>query len=791
MRKAILTLTLTTALSFVGLSLSARSAAASFELSTSHAYKRVFTTSVQPTDEDSISSRYALEEVVVLAPARHTDAGRDVPSGCSFLLTERLQAIGYKSPTDLSAVVPNVYIPDYGSRRTTPIYIRGLGSRNGSPSASVYVNGVPILYGANINFRLPSLRAVEVLRGPQGTLYGRNSLGGIINLYTYSPFDKRQTRVSASGGNYGLLQMDGAMPVYASDQFALSASFSAERSGGYWTNMHTGKKADALIDFMLGIEAAWRISPKDLLSLSLSGGHLSQGAFPYMEYNYETKERKPLSLNAPSSYKRSNMMASLSYHHRGELSSCTLSGSFEWLHDEMKMDQDYSERDIFNIGGGSKAIGGAIEALCKWHDSSERHNLSVGASLYTDNSTIDNPIRLGADGVNILLRPVLDKVSSNPKLPFRIEPGSPQGENISTLFRKPQAGAALYGQYTINDLLIRGLSLTAGLHVGVDRYALNYDVNSAFSFLLTPKAGNGVSRKLAPPVALSGEMHRTNFLLSPRVALGYEISSQLSAYLSYSHGYRSGNFNEQQFADIIMMAEMKALQAAMQGKELEPDPTLEQHLVYKPEHGRNFEFGMRGNHFNERLQWDVALFATLVKDLQLTDFVASGLGRKQSNHGRGRYLGLETSLFYRPISPLTLSLSYGFTQATILGVMLANDQIAKEVPVPYVPSHTLALSAEYARKLDARRFFIDAWALGASCSAIGPIYYTFDKKEREELNSMVDIQASVSKGDFSLWIRGYNLTSSQRTAFYFRSLGRTLVQPVAPLRFEVGITWMP
>ena len=99
---------------------------------------------------------------------------------------------------ELSAYVPSFTMPAYGSRLTSSIYVRGLGSRINSPVVGIYVDGMPIQNKTAYNFHLYEIDRVDVLRGPQGTLYGMNTEGGLIRIYSKNPFDYQGTDLNLS-----------------------------------------------------------------------------------------------------------------------------------------------------------------------------------------------------------------------------------------------------------------------------------------------------------------------------------------------------------------------------------------------------------------------------------------------------------------------------------------------------------------------------------------------------------------------------------------------------------------
>ena len=109
---------------------------------------------------------------------------------------DRVVALG-----DLSQNVPNLHIPDYGSRMTSSIYVRGLGARIDQPVVGLNIDNVPVMNKDNFDTELAEVERIEVLRGPQSTLYGRNTMGGVINIYTLSPLDWQGVRLTAEYGS--------------------------------------------------------------------------------------------------------------------------------------------------------------------------------------------------------------------------------------------------------------------------------------------------------------------------------------------------------------------------------------------------------------------------------------------------------------------------------------------------------------------------------------------------------------------------------------------------------------
>lgn len=103
------------------------------------------------------------------------------------LTMRNMEERGISSPKDLSSVIPGLNMPDYGTSMTSTIYVRGLGSRMDNPVIGLYVDDVPILDKNCYDFAFSDIRRIDFLHGPQGTLYGRNSMLGVLSIETLSP----------------------------------------------------------------------------------------------------------------------------------------------------------------------------------------------------------------------------------------------------------------------------------------------------------------------------------------------------------------------------------------------------------------------------------------------------------------------------------------------------------------------------------------------------------------------------------------------------------------------------
>ena len=185
------------------------------------------------------------------------------------------------TPKDIAMLVPGLVMPDYGSAMTSSIYVRGLGSRIDNPVIGLVIDGVPLLDKNMYDQHLPDIRRMTFLRGPQGTLYGRNTMGGLLEISTLQPLDMSSLLVRAQVSYSTANTVDARAAVYqpVSEKWGWALAASYGRTDGFHTNTFTGDRIDhswqASGRFVLDFkpDRRWRIAN------TLSAGWTKQGGF--------------------------------------------------------------------------------------------------------------------------------------------------------------------------------------------------------------------------------------------------------------------------------------------------------------------------------------------------------------------------------------------------------------------------------------------------------------------------------------------------------------------------------
>ena len=209
----------------------------------------IFTLSTSAQDtETGLSSNVLIEEVVVTARKKEESA-QDVPVALSAMSQEQLEILKFRDFNDLAVGMPNVAMDDIGTTKGTQNFsIRGIGINSSiasvEPAVAIVVDGVYMGVSAGMVFDMFDLESIEVLRGPQGTLFGKNSTGGVILVNTALPGDetKQKARLAVEGGgpggNNSIMQYSYSGPV--SDNLKAKISIHRSDDSGYFKNSYDG-----------------------------------------------------------------------------------------------------------------------------------------------------------------------------------------------------------------------------------------------------------------------------------------------------------------------------------------------------------------------------------------------------------------------------------------------------------------------------------------------------------------------------------------------------------------------
>ncbi len=220
-----------------------------------------------------------LPEVTVVAE-KEPAPSQAVPVSVTPVTQETLRDTDARLVKDAAVYVPNAFMTDFGPPKLSNPYFRGIGASPKNPGVTTFIDGVPQLNGNSSSIQLLDVDQIEFVRGPQGALFGRNTIGGLINIISRRPSDIWTAEAEGSYGNYnageGSFRASGPL---VKDQLSLSLGAGFSGRDGYTRNTLTGDRLDGRTDFFGKTQLAWKISDRLEARLILSCEHDHDGDY--------------------------------------------------------------------------------------------------------------------------------------------------------------------------------------------------------------------------------------------------------------------------------------------------------------------------------------------------------------------------------------------------------------------------------------------------------------------------------------------------------------------------------
>lgn len=730
--------------------------------------------------QDTVHSNH-LNEVIITVSTKETNDMKALPASVSFITPNIIEGRKLFSIKDLSSIIPNFYIPDYGSKLSVPVYIRGIGERSTGQSIGMYVDNTPYLDKSLFDFEFMDISQIEVLRGPQGTLYGRNAMSGIINIRTYSPLESQFAKFSFSAGNYGLFRVKASASELLRENIGLSMSAYYNGSDGYFKNQYSGEEADKLKSGGARFRLDWKLNQNWTAQFSGNYDKSDQGAFPYGLYS-QGDIASP-NYDYPGNYEREVAGGSFNLNFENNSLIFNSNSGFQYFNDDMKMDTDNRPGDYFTINQLQKEKAWTQEFTIK-SNTENNYQWSFGVFGFYNDLQTDVVTTLGTLTRDEIQNTFDGLHMANPNMPYF----TIKNERIPIpgVFKTPTYGGAIFHQSTYNNLFTDGLSATAGIRLDYEKAKFDYDTHIGMDLdLEINRPPMGSIHMDSTVVAMVQGKEKTSFTeVLPKIALKYEFDSDNYIYATASNGYKTGGYNIQMMADVAQNALMSKF---IRGMSAIP---VKDAVSYKPEYSWNYEIGFKGTLIEKILFAEIAAYYIDVRDIQITDFVESGQGRIIKNAGKAKSLGIDLSLSAYITDEFGFSLNYGFTRATFKDYKTSEKKDNETITVdysgnfiPFAPQNTLSLSAVYNKMF--RNKWIDRFNIQAQYNAAGKIYWTEANDVHQDFYGLLNVRAGVNKGIFGLNIWVNNLLDTDYTAFYFESLQNSWAQKGKPLTFGV------
>lgn len=759
-----------------------------------------------------------VEEVLIIAAPKENRKLRELPNAVTLLSQQDMQAAQVNSIKNLTALVPNIFIPDYGSRLTSAVYIRGIGSRINTPSVGLYVDNIPYIDKSAFDFDYSDIERIDVLRGPQGTLYGRNAMGGIIKVHTKSPFSYQGTDFRIGAGTHNQYNTSVTHYHRINERFAFSAGGFYDYEGGFFRNAaRNNDKLDKGQSVGGRARAIYLPSENWKLDFNLSYEYSDQGGYPYGLYDKENGTVAKPAYDEESSYYRNLLNAGLNLEYQAQNFILSAVTGYQWLRDRMFMDQDFSAANIFNIEQKQRINTFSEEIVLK-SKPNRRWQWTTGAFGFYQSLHTDGPVLFHRDGITSVIEgnanSVFDDLASMgvPGIPVMHLGINNESLPVSGSFDTPTLSGAIFHQSTFNDLFVKGLSATIGLRMDYEKVKMEYNSAAATTnFNFSMKMGNPANPQIIESQGLEGNAaylgkESTDYVqLLPKFALQYEWNKGNNIYATAARGYRSGGYNIQMFSDLVTGVLSNSMMDAIMTdpnfsrfsamieqmkKEL---PEVSDATKYKPEYTWNYEIGSHLTLWEGRLLADLSAFYMDTRNQQIAKFAENGLGRITVNAGKSHSYGAEASLRAALTTAFTVNASYGYTYATFkeYATNVKVDGETKEISyngnyVPFVPKHTLSLGGQYVFRINPGHW-LDRIQVNANYTGAGRIYWTEQNDVSQSFYGILNGRLSLQKGNgqIDFWVR--NALDKDYAAFYFESMGNGFMQKGRPIQAGIEL----
>jgi iron complex outermembrane recepter protein len=665
-----------------------------------------------------------LDEVLVSAQKKEENL-QQVPFSISALTARQVKDYRLWNNKELTAIIPNLYSNNSGDNRNVTS-VRGIATTSYEPAVVTYIDGVNQFSLDTYIAQLLDVERIEVLRGPQGALYGRNAMGGVINIITKQPSNTPSGYAELNTGNYGHQRyaMGIRSPIVKNKIFVgVSALYDARK--GYYTNTFNNTSFDRQNSFTGNYFVKYLATSK--LAFTMNVKHYNgrnKGPFPLV-FGKDAAFADPFKLNqnATTTMRDDVFNGSLSANYSGNKFNFSSQTAFQnnWRLYETPIDGDFSPIDgVTIINNYGKPWNNVKVFTQEFKFSSPAGNASpfkwtAGSFIFHQDNPNKQATRFGKDAAML---------------------GSPDSMfSLINTAKGKSTGIAFYGQgtYSINDKL----DLIAGLRY--DRETKKQSVKGEYQHDPNPDPLFDYRPDTSAKASFSA--------FSPKLGLSYKLSANSNLYGTYSRGYRAGGFTQ-----------------------LSSDPSQPPLFAYEPEFSNNFEVGVKNDFLQKRLRINLSAFYTNVENVQVPTLVLPDAITIIRNAGKLTTKGIEADVSATASKGLELEYHFGWNNAEYKTLKLSqNGQEAdlagnKQIFTPDVTSmfaaqYTYQPGGKHALKLIVRGEWIH----------LGKQYFDLANTISQDAYSLFNTRFGIAakNAEFMFWARNIGNTKYIAYAYDF------------------------
>jgi iron complex outermembrane recepter protein len=591
------------------------------------------------------------EDVVVVTAQKRDEDIQDVPISISAFNAEMLDEGGVSDIRDLRNITPSLNLATAPQLANTRVEIRGIGTSGNTaiePSVALFLDGAYVPRTAALVSGLNDIRSVEVLRGPQGTLFGRNASMGALLIRTNEPSNRFEARVSALAGNYNRRKGEAMINVPLGDTFAVRAAILGDKRDGYGENLLTGKDISFTDTFSGRLSTAWDITPDirwvlrgDYQHTSGDGIPIStvvaESVTPTFAANWRARldpdgagplvGQLPVINNTYTHFVNQESEGNLDDHTAGVTSNLTWDFAEGWQLKLINAWRDWND-DQFQVSTGGLPIQmpsrrGLFASESKSHELQlispdslfgGKANFVTGLYAYEEDFFIGDVRGFNPDYCNIFINNTSPAATRAARVSACLAGLSLPYTSFTNFWQTTESWAAFWqGTYDITP----EWDVTAGVRYSSDEKTGLFDQASLVPTVDAAPTENTV-------LATDGTK------VTYRLGTTYKVMPDVMLFLTWSTGYKSGGFDSGRNAT-----------AVGQGR------------IFSPETTENLEAGAKSQWWDGLLTANATLFRTDVSDYQFRTY--DGISFAVRNNGSIRQQGVEFETTLVPLDQLTLN----------------------------------------------------------------------------------------------------------------------------------------
>ena len=698
-----------------------------------------------------------IEEIIVTARGRD-ESLQEVPVTVSAFTAQQITDAGIERPGDFIALTPNVTMVEAQNAGTSFITIRGIAQvRNNEAPVAIAVDGMLQTSPNQFTQQLLDIERIEVLKGPQGALYGRNAVGGAINITTRQPGNEFEGRLKAGYGNGDHKTLAGSVsgPIVEDTLFYRISGSWLDRDG-YIDNVYLDEEVDPVEDtavqgrFTLhageNLSANLRLYYSDLeggaLNYITQIGDYGTGGFNFAGNIDADDTGIPYQANNIGENSREIFEAALKLDYDTGFGTLTSITSYNQLEEFYFNDQfPYSRFNSLTSATGGFGLDGSASQFWDvdaW--SQEIRFTSPGedrlrwiAGVYYVETDRFLSTTTGRDLGQGLVRVGREPFGTVPAAPLNYCSLVGGAANPTCTFLaddNDNRAWAVFGQVNYD--------ITGRLEASV---ALRYDEDKREQTVSPHNRDlNPVTFQLEP-VTPGLARERTFDMLQPKFVLKYTPADNLTLFASYAQGFRSGQFNQSGVA----------AQAAAAGLISGVNESAEQ------EESETFEFSIKSAWFDNRMKLSASFFNTDVTDQHYFLFFATGSGQAIINIDEVDLLGVEVDMSARVADGLDIYAAYGYTDSEIKAYTADPSFVGNKAP--YVPKFTFNAGFQFRKPL----FGNVGWFTRLDFERRGPQYWDPNNSSSRSALNLLNLRGGIESLDGKWALTGWARNATDKT----------------------------